>query len=88
MNLSKLKYIYWWLVVCLTLVFTMVFIGGLTRLTDSGLSMVEWNIISGIFPPILNSDWIELFDKYKNFPEYKLINKNMSLNDFKFIFWM
>ena len=65
MNLSKLKYIYWWLVVCLTLVFTMVFIGGLTRLTDSGLSMVEWNIISGIFPPILNSDWIELFDKYK-----------------------
>tara|TARA_B100001123_G_scaffold87917_1_gene100955 strand:- start:142 stop:1110 length:969 start_codon:yes stop_codon:yes gene_type:complete len=66
----------------------MVSIGGMTRLTDSGLSMVEWNIFSGIIPPLFNSDWIELFDKYKQFPEYKLINKNMSLEDFKFIFWM
>tara|TARA_B100000427_G_C15510192_1_gene595796 strand:- start:1749 stop:2720 length:972 start_codon:yes stop_codon:yes gene_type:complete len=66
----------------------MVFIGGLTRLTDSGLSIVEWNVFTGIIPPLSNNDWIDLFNKYKQFPEYKLINKNMLLNDFKFIFWM
>ena len=84
----KIKYIQWWLIICCIFVFTMVFIGGLTRLTDSGLSIVNWNIFSGIFPPLLNSEWIELFEKYKQFPEYKLINKNISLDDFKFIFWM
>ncbi len=70
------------------MIFTMVFIGGLTRLTDSGLSIVEWNVFTGIIPPLSNNDWIDLFNKYKQFPEYKLINKNMLLNDFKFIFWM
>ena len=84
----KIKYMQWWLIICCIFVFTMVFIGGLTRLTDSGLSIVNWNIFSGIFPPLLNSEWIELFEKYKQFPEYKLINKNISLDDFKFIFWM
>ena len=87
-NYTKLEHVQWWLTICCFLVFTMVSIGGMTRLTDSGLSMVEWNIFSGIIPPLFNSDWIELFDKYKQFPEYKLINKNMSLEDFKFIFWM
>ena len=66
----------------------MVFIGGLTRLSNAGLSIVEWNIFSGIFPPLTNNDWIELFEKYKQFPEYKLVNKNINLYDFKFIFWM
>ena len=84
----KIKYLYWWLITCCFFVFTMVFIGGLTRLTDSGLSIVEWNIFLGIFPPLINNDWIELFEKYKQFPEYKLINKNISLDDFKFIFWI
>ena len=84
----KIKYIHWWLITCCIFVFTMVFIGGLTRLTHSGLSIVEWNLFSGIFPPLINNDWIELFEKYKQFPEYKLINKNISLDDFKFIFWM
>ncbi len=84
----KIKYIQWWLIICCIFVFTMVFIGGLTRLTDSGLSIVEWNIFSGIFPPLFNNDWIELFDKYKQFPEFKLINKNINLDEFKFIFWM
>ena len=87
-NNIKIKYIYWWLITCCFLVFTMVIIGGLTRLTDSGLSIVEWNILSGILPPLFNNDWIELFEKYKQFPEYKLINKNINLDDFKFIFWM
>ena len=84
----KIKYIHCWLITCCVFIFTMIFIGGLTRLTDSGLSIVEWNIFSGIFPPLINNDWIELFEKYKQFPEYKLINKNISLDDFKFIFWI
>ena len=87
-NLSEKKYLYWWLLTCCFMIFTMVFIGGLTRLTDSGLSIVEWNVFTGIIPPLSNNDWIDLFNKYKQFPEYKLINKNMLLNDFKFIFWM
>ena len=87
-QLVKIKYIHCWLITCSVFVFTMIFIGGLTRLTDSGLSIVEWNIFSGIFPPLINNDWIELFEKYKQFPEYKLVNKNINLYDFKFIFWM
>ena len=90
MNNSKeeLKYVRFWLITCCAFIFIMVFIGGLTRLTDAGLSIVEWNIFSGIFPPLTNNDWIELFEKYKQFPEYKLVNKNINLYDFKFIFWM
>ena len=83
-----LKYIHLWLITCCFFVIVMVFIGGLTRLTDSGLSIVEWNIFTGIFPPLFGNDWIELFDKYKQFPEFKLINKNINLDEFKFIFWM
>ena len=57
----------------------MVFIGGLTRLTDSGLSIVEWNIFLRYISSFTNNnDWIELFEKYKQFPEYKLINKNIN----------
>ena len=87
-NKVELKYVQFWLITCCVFVFIMVFIGGLTRLTDSGLSIVEWNIFSGIFPPLTNNDWVELFDKYKQFPEFKLINKNINLDEFKFIFWM
>lgn len=83
-----LKYVLSWLVICSVMIVIMVIIGGLTRSTESGLSMVEWKIISGIIPPFTSNDWIELFDKYKQFPEYKLINKNITLNDFQFIFWM
>ena len=82
------KYIHLWLVTCCFFVFTMVFIGGLTRLSNSGLSIVEWNVLSGVLPPLFNNDWVELFQKYKQFPEYKLINKNINLIEFKFIFWM
>ena len=84
----KLKYIHYWLITCCFFVIVMVFIGGLTRLTESGLSIVEWNIFSGIFPPLFSNDWVELFDKYKQFPEFKLINKKINLDEFKFIFWM
>tara|TARA_Y100000590_G_scaffold389071_1_gene463855 strand:- start:173 stop:1144 length:972 start_codon:yes stop_codon:yes gene_type:complete len=66
----------------------MVFIGGLTRLTDSGLSIVEWNVFTGILPPLEHKDWIILFEKYKKYPEFELINSNIELDHFKFIFWM
>ena len=84
----NLKCIFTWLIICSLMVAIMIIIGGLTRSTNSGLSMVEWKIISGIVPPITTNDWIELFNKYKQFPEYRLVNQNITLNDFQFIFWM
>ena len=84
----KLKYIHYWLITCCFFVIVLVFIGGLTRLTESGLSIVEWNIFSGIYPPLFSNDCVELLDKYKHFPEFKLINKKINLDEFKFIFWM
>jgi len=85
---ENLKIVKHWLFICCSMVFVMVLIGGLTRLTQSGLSMVEWNVFSGIIPPLNINDWVVLFEKYKEFPEYKLININLSLKEFKFIFWM
>lgn len=64
----------------------MVVVGGLTRLTHSGLSMVEWNI-TGSFPPTSDAEWNNLFDKYRNSPEYKLVNSYFTIDDFKNIFW-
>ena len=84
----NLKCIFTWLIICSLMVAIMIVIGGLTRSTNSGLSMVEWKIISGIVPPITANDWIEFFNKYKQFPEYRLVNQNITLNDFQFIFWM
>ena len=63
-----------WLLSMCGLVFVMVIVGGLTRLTQSGLSMVEWRPIMGILPPIGETGWIEVFEKYKNSPEYQKIN--------------
>ena len=79
--------VFYWLATLTILVFIMILIGGLTRLTDSGLSMVNWNPILGIIPPITDQDWIKLFDDYKNSPEYLIVNKSMELNGFKYIFW-
>ena len=76
-----------WLLFMCALVFVMVVVGGLTRLTQSGLSMVEWRPIMGIIPPIGESGWIEVFEKYQNSPEYQQINQGMSLSEFKKIFW-
>ena len=69
------------------MIFIMIIIGGLTRLTESGLSIVEWRLF-GYLPPINEKDWLELFNKYKQFPEFKLLNKEININEFKFIFWM
>ena len=65
----------------------MIAIGGITRLTDSGLSMVDWQPVAGILPPITNNDWEEEFNHYKQYPEYKEINLDMTLSEFKIIFF-
>ena len=65
----------------------MIVIGGLTRLTDSGLSMVDWRPIMGTFPPLNTNQWIEVFNQYKQTPEFQIVNKTMKLEDFKYIFW-
>lgn len=76
-----------WMKILFILVFLMVLVGGLTRLTDSGLSITEWNVIKGAIPPLSDISWALEFDKYKNIPEYQLQNKGMSLGDFKVIYW-
>lgn len=75
-----------WLFTSAFLVFAMVAIGGLTRLTRSGLSIVEWKPISGVVPPLNEEQWEAEFEKYKQYPEYKKINHAMSLSEFKFIY--
>jgi len=88
--LSKEKKInnlfYYWLITSLALVFSIIIVGGLTRLTNSGLSIIEWELFSGIFPPMNNNSWSLYFEKYKTIPQYKLVNFNMNLNEFKIIF--
>lgn len=77
-----------WLLACCAMLAVMVLLGGLTRLTHSGLSMVEWEPIVGIVPPLTEADWLALFAKYKQTPEYLKVNAGMSLADFKGIFWL
>lgn len=77
-----------WLFVCTAMVFLMVVIGGLTRLTESGLSIVEWRPIAGIIPPIGEQAWLEEFAKYRQTPEYIAVNFGMSLTAFKSIFFL
>ena len=76
-----------WLLAVASLVFLMVVVGGITRLTESGLSITEWKPITGVIPPLTQADWEEAFRKYQQIPEYQLINQGMSLADFKFIFF-
>ena len=78
----------WWLIACAALVYTMVVVGGVTRLTGSGLSMVRWHPVSGVLPPIGEEAWRQEFDAYRASPEYRLVNLGMSLAEFKRIFWM
>ena len=76
-----------WLITMFWIIAIMIVVGGLTRLTDSGLSITEWQLFSGILPPLNNNDWIMYFNLYKKIPEYKLQNYNMTLQEFKIIFW-
>ena len=77
----------YWLIGTLVLVFTTIIIGGLTRLTDSGLSITEWELFKGILPPLSNDSWDNYFNLYKEIPQYKILNPSMSLQEFKVIFY-
>lgn len=77
-----------WLIACAATVFAMILLGGITRLTHSGLSMVEWKPLLGAIPPLNDTDWWVVFDKYRAFPEYQKLNAGMSLAEFKFIFYL
>ena len=76
-----------WLLLITFLVALIIFVGGLTRLTDSGLSITKWDLFTGIFPPMTLDEWEKSFSLYKNIPEYKLINPSMTLDQFKIIYW-
>jgi len=77
-----------WLLICCALVFAMVVLGGVTRLTGSGLSMVDWRPVTGVLPPIGDAEWQQEFEMYKETPEFQKKNSYMDLHDFKGIFWL
>jgi len=76
-----------WLFVLLSLIILIILVGGLTRLTDSGLSITTWELFAGFLPPLTNDKWIDYFNLYKKIPEYNEQNFNMTLSEFKVIFW-
>jgi|TARA_Y200000002_G_scaffold180701_1_gene149111 cytochrome c oxidase assembly protein subunit 15 len=76
-----------WLISMFFIVSIMIVVGGLTRLTDSGLSITKWELFTGFLPPLNQNEWITYFDLYKKIPEFKLQNYDMSLQEFKIIFW-
>ena len=80
-------YICYWLAIMFCVVSIMIILGGLTRLTDSGLSITQWQLFSGVLPPLNDDQWIKYFNLYKEIPEYRLQNYLMTLDQFKIIFW-
>ena len=84
---NKNIYLSFWLLLITFLVGLMIVVGGLTRLTDSGLSITRWDPISGLLPPLSPNDWEKSFTLYKQIPEYKLLNSTMTLEQFKTIYW-
>ncbi|CUH82266.1 Heme A synthase [Tritonibacter multivorans] len=76
-----------WLSVLFALVVAMIVVGGLTRLTDSGLSITEWRPVTGAIPPMSEADWLAEFEKYKQIDQYQIMNQWMELSDFKVIYW-
>ena len=87
MDASARRQVAIWLFVCAAMVFATLVVGGVTRLTHSGLSIVEWQPLVGAVPPLSQADWLEVFAKYRQTPEYLLVNHSMSLDEFKGIFW-
>ncbi len=88
-NIDQMRYdrqVAWWLVVCAAVIFGMILLGAVTRLTHSGLSIVEWKPLLGAIPPLTEQDWQATFVKYQQYPEYQKINRGMSLDGFKAIF--
>jgi len=76
-----------WLLILLTLIIFIIIVGGLTRLTDSGLSITTWELFVGFLPPLTDDKWISYYELYKKIPEYREQNFNMTLSEFKVIFW-
>ncbi len=76
-----------WLLFCAGMIALMLLIGGITRLTGSGLSITEWEPVMGAIPPLSHADWVERFEKYQQTPEYRHVNSSMTLDQFEFIFW-
>ncbi|MGQ3074602.1 MAG: COX15/CtaA family protein [Ferrovibrionaceae bacterium] len=81
------RQIAFWLLAVAGLIFVMVMVGGATRLTESGLSIVDWRPVTGALPPMDQQDWMVEFDKYRTSPQYQQVNKGMSLDEFKEIYW-
>ena len=86
-NSVRKKYISFWLATMFCIISIMIVVGGLTRLTDSGLSITEWELFSGFLPPLNTNDWDNYFNLYKEIPEFKEQNYSMTLQEFKIIFW-
>ncbi|WP_372637606.1 COX15/CtaA family protein [Fodinibius sp.] len=87
MSLNQQKNVRRWLWTGAVLIFIMVVVGGITRLTGSGLSMSDWSLIMGAWPPMSEAEWMSVFERYKEFPQYQQINAGMSLSEFKQIFF-
>jgi cytochrome c oxidase assembly protein subunit 15 len=83
----QLRAVRWWLVAVALLIAAMVLVGGATRLTESGLSIVEWKPVTGTLPPLSQEEWSQAFDGYKQIPQYSEMNAGMTLDQFKTIFW-
>ena len=77
----------YWLLVLTIMCYLIILIGGLTRLTESGLSMVDWRPFLGIIPPLNDKEWLKVFEMYKKTPEFIIVNSSMTMNEFKYIFW-
>ena len=86
-NKKYKKFFILWLISLILLIALIIVVGGLTRLTDSGLSITQWQLFSGFLPPLNKEDWINYFNLYKEIPEYKLQNFSMNMSEFKIIFW-
>ncbi len=81
------KFINYWLITLLSFIGIIVVVGGLTRLTDSGLSITTWDVVSGILPPLTDKQWEQYFNLYKEIPQFYLLNQNMSMSEFKVIYY-
>src|ERR1700676_1044530 len=87
LQVAPLRAVRWWLITVAALIAIMVLVGGATRLTESGLSIVEWKPVSGTLPPLDQDQWTQAFDAYKTIPQYRELNAGMTLAEFKTIFW-
>ncbi len=90
MEIKKINYNHYvssWLLIMIILVFLMIIVGGLTRLTDSGLSITEWELFRGILPPLNDNTWMSYFSLYKEIPQFKFVNPYMTIEEFKVIFY-